>query len=154
MEKACRSRQMLTYQVQPPVLLSWILTLLFPSHDTPGGKLLFSKQSTQEGLAIKTYQSDLFNNWVSTEWLDGENGINELTKVKVTDNSFTIDELNLSKKLYDMFMRIAVTGGTYDDWLDATYMHDRIRSVENPMYIGGLIKELVFQEVKAKAKQK
>ena len=98
-------------------------------------------------LAIKTYQSDLFNNWVSTEWLDGENGINELTKVKVTDNSFTIDELNLSKKLYDMFMRIAVTGGTYDDWLDATYMHDRIRSVENPMYIGGLIKELVFQEV-------
>ena len=75
--------------------------------ETPEGKLLFSKQSTQEGLGIKTYQSDLFNNWVSTEWIDGENGINELTKVKVTDNSFTIDELNLSKKLYDMSMLIS-----------------------------------------------
>ena len=28
----------------------------------------------QVGLAIKTHQSDLFNNWINTEWIEGENG--------------------------------------------------------------------------------
>ena len=37
--------------------------------------------SNQEGLGIKTYQSDLFNNWISTEWIDGTNGIAEITAV-------------------------------------------------------------------------
>lgn len=46
-----------------------------------------------------------------------------------------------------MLNRIAVSGGSYDDWLDAVYTHERTRSVENPMYLGGLIKELTFQEV-------
>ena len=31
------------------------------------------------GLCVKTYQSDIFNNWINTEWLDGENGINAIT---------------------------------------------------------------------------
>lgn len=107
----------------------------------------WSKQSTQEGLGLKTYQSDLFNNWISTEWLDGQNGINEITKVSTIDGGFNIDTLVLSRKVYDMLNRIAISGGTYDDWLDAVYSHERTRSIENPMYMGGLIKELAFQEV-------
>jgi hypothetical protein len=105
------------------------------------------KTSPQEGLGLKTYQSDLFNNWISTEWIDGENGVNAITAVDTSEGSFTIDSLQLSKKVYDMLNRIAVSGGSYDDWLDAVYTHERTRSVENPMYMGGLIKELVFQEV-------
>ena len=46
-----------------------------------------------------------------------------------------------------MLNRIAVSGGSYDDWLDAVYTHDRYKAIESPMYMGGLIKELVFQEV-------
>lgn len=107
----------------------------------------WSKQSTQEGLGLKTYQSDLFNNWVSTEWIDGPNGINEITKVDTQSGGFTLDTLQLSRKVYDMLNRIAVSGGSYDDWLDAVYTHERTRSIENPMYMGGLIKELGFQEV-------
>ena len=30
------------------------------------------------GLALKTYDSDVFNNWVKTDWIDGENGISTL----------------------------------------------------------------------------
>ena len=112
-----------------------------------GDTLRYSKTSTQEGLALKTYQSDLFNNWISTEWLDGPNGVNEVTAVDTSGGSFSIDTLQLSKKVYDMINRIAVSGGSYDDWLDAVYTHERTRSVENPMYMGGLIKELAFQEV-------
>lgn len=111
----------------------------------------FSKLSTQEGLAIKTYQSDLFNNWVSTEWIDGSDGINALTAIDTSTGSFTIDTLQLSRKVYDMFNRIAVSGGSYDDWLNAVYTHDRTRSVENPIYMGGLIRELAFQEVVSNA---
>ena len=103
--------------------------------------------STQEGLALKTYQSDLFNNWLSTEWIDGDQGVNQITAISTAGGSFTLDTLNLSKKVYDMLNRIAVSGGTYDDWLDAVYDHPRHWMAESPIYHGGLIKELVFQEV-------
>ena len=111
----------------------------------------YSLISNQEGLLIKTYQSDLFNNWISTEWIEGPNGINEITSVDTSTGSFTIDSLQLSRKVYDMLNRIAISGGTYDDWLNAVYTHERTRSVENPMYMGGLIKELAFQEVVSNA---
>ena len=105
----------------------------------------------QGGLALKTYQSDLFNNWVSTEWITGDNGINAITRVDTSDGGFNIDELNLSNKIYNMLMRIAVTGGSYDDWLDATYTHERVKQVENPIYAGGISRELYFAELNSNA---
>lgn len=112
-----------------------------------GGKPTFACKQNQEGLAVKTYNSDLFNNWISTEWIDGPDGISAVTAIDTSAGSFTIDELNLSRKIYDMLNRIALSGGSYDDWLDAVYTHERTRSAENPMYMGGLIQNLVFQEV-------
>ena len=107
----------------------------------------FYKLASQEGLGIKTYQSDLFNNWISTEWIDGSNGINEVTAVSTAGDEFTIDSLNLANKVYNMLNRIAISGGSYDDWLDAVYTHERAKSCENPIYHGSLIKELGFEEV-------
>ena len=115
--------------------------------DVTSGDSLFYKEFNQEGLGIKTYQSDLFNNWISTEWIDGTNGINEVTAVSTTGNEFTIDSLNLANKVYNMLNRIAISGGSYDDWLDAVYTHERAKSCENPVYQGSLIKELAFEEV-------
>lgn len=103
--------------------------------------------SSQEGLAVKTYQSDLFNNWIDTEWIDGENGINAITSIDTTGDSFTLDAFNLASKVYVMLNRIAISGGTYDDWLQAVYTNDRKRGTENPVYLGGLIRELAFEEV-------
>jgi len=116
-----------------------------PPLDT--GELGYCKLSSQEGLGLKTYQSDLFNNWISTEWIDGANGINEITAVDTSSGEFTINALQINNKIYEMLNRIAVSGGSYDDWLNAVYTHERTRSQENPMYCGGLIKELGFQEV-------
>jgi len=112
--------------------------------DTTGIQFMLS---TQEGLGLKTYQSDLFNNWLSTEWIDGPGGINEISAVDTTDGNFTMDALLLARKVYDMLNRIAVSGGSYDDWIDAVYMHDRYKRAESPMYMGGMMQELVFQEV-------
>jgi hypothetical protein len=115
--------------------------------DVATGTAEFYKNSSQEGLGIKTYQSDLFNNWISTEWIDGTNGVNEVTAVSTAGNEFTIDALNLANKVYNMLNRIAISGGSYDDWLDAVYTHERSKSCESPVYHGSLIKELAFEEV-------
>ena len=106
---------------------------------------------SQNALLIKTYQSDLFNNWISTEWLDGENGINAITAVSTEDGYFTIDQLNLSKKVYDMLNRIAVSGGTYQDWLEVSYDIQPYFKAETPIYCGGLSKEIIFTEVTSTA---
>ena len=106
---------------------------------------------SQEGLALKTYMSDIFNNWLKTEWIDGTDGINDITAIDTSGGSFTLDTLNLSKKVYDMLNRIAVSGGSYYDYLDATYTEMESRPVETPMYMGGLVRELVFSEVVATA---
>jgi len=125
--------------------------VLSQTGDLPGGSAEFYKTASQEGLGIKTYQSDLFNNWISTEWIDGTNGVNEVTAVSTAGNEFTIDALNLANKVYNMLNRIAISGGSYDDWLDAVYTHERSKSVENPIYHGSLIKELAFEEVVSQA---
>jgi hypothetical protein len=110
-------------------------------------EMKYSMQFSQEGLGIKTYQSDLFNNWISTEWIDGASGVNEISKVSTSGDEFTIDALNLAQKVYVMLNRIAISGGSYDDWLDAVYTHERMKSVESPVYHGSLIKEMGFEEV-------
>lgn len=101
----------------------------------------------QFGLCVKTYQSDLFNNWINTEWIDGENGISEITSVAVTGGSFTIDALNLAQKVYNMMNRIAVSGGSYRDWIETVYTSNYIERAETPVYMGGMSDEIVFQEV-------
>lgn len=103
----------------------------------------------QYGLALKTYQSDIFNNWVNTEWIDGENGINAITAVKIDpeSNSFQLDTLNLAKKVYDMLNRIAVSDGTYQSWIETVYTNQYIERSETPIYMGGMSAEIEFQQV-------
>lgn len=107
--------------------------------------------NSQQGLAIKTYQSDILQNWLQTEWIDGTNGINEITAINVSSGSFTIDALNLANKVYNMLNRIAVSGGSYEDWQEAVYSTEAVRRAEQPIYVGGMSCEVVFEEVIATA---
>lgn len=111
-------------------------------------------QNTQEGLAVKTYQSDIFNNWLNTEWIDGTQGITNLTAISTVGNKFTIDQLNLGEKVYNLMNRIAVSGGSFDDYIEAAYGHNKYRRTESPVYMGGLSKELIFQQVVSNATAK
>lgn len=103
--------------------------------------------SVMEGLAIKTYQSDIFNNWMSTEFIDGVNGINAITSIDTSEGKFSIDTLNLAKKVYALLNDIALSGGSYEDWIEAAWDIDTMRKAETPMYEGGLSREIVFNEV-------
>ena len=52
----------------------------------------------QFGLCLKTYNSDLYQNWINTEWIDGVDGINEASAVDVSDGTLSMDALNLSRR--------------------------------------------------------
>ena len=102
---------------------------------------------SQNGLLLKTYQSDIFNNWLNKEAISGDEGINEITKVSTASGSFSIDALQLAYKVYRMLNDIQVTGNSYDDWQQAVYNHERFASPEIPIYEGGLSKEIIFNEI-------
>lgn len=102
----------------------------------------------QFGLCLKTYNSDLYQNWINTEWIEGVDGINEASAVDVTDGTLSMDALNLSQKVYNFLNRIAVSGGTYRDWLETVYTGGNyMERCETPMFEGGVSQEIVFQEV-------
>lgn len=101
----------------------------------------------QAGLGVKTYLSDRFNNWLSTEWIDGEGGIADITSVDVSDGMLKMDALILAKKIYDMMNRIAVSDGSYQSWQEVVYDEKALRIAESPMYVGGMSSEVVFDEV-------
>lgn len=104
--------------------------------------------SPQYGLCVKTYNSDIYQNWINTEWIVGVNGINEASAVDVTDGTLSMDALNLAQKVYNFLNRIAVSGGTYRDWLETVYTGGNyMERCETPMFEGGVSQEIVFQEV-------
>ena len=102
----------------------------------------------QFGLALKTYNSDLYQNWINTDWIEGVNGINDISSVDVSDGSLSMDALNLAQKVYNMLNRIAVSGGTYRDWLETVFTGgEYMERCETPVFEGGTSQEIVFQEV-------
>lgn len=106
------------------------------------------------GMLLKTYDSDIFNNWIKTDWIDGAGGITEITSIDITanDGKLTMDALNLQQKVYNMLNRIAVAGGTYRDWLETVYTAGKyLDRPETPIFIGGMTQYIEFDEVISKS---
>lgn len=97
----------------------------------------------QEGLAVKTYLNDKFNNWVETESITY---INNASAVTISGGKFTMDQLNFSKKMYDYLNRTAVMGGSWYDWVEASWDTNVMQKSEIPVFRGGMIKDVIFQE--------
>lgn len=108
----------------------------------------------QAGLGLRTFLSDRFNNWLSTEWIDGTNGINEITAIGIVNNKLSMDALILQKKIFDMLNRVAISGGSYNDWQEAVYGVRVARMAESPIYMGGASYEIVFSEVVSNSSSK
>ena len=113
-----------------------------------------SQEEKLGGMLLKTYDSDIFNNWVKTDWIDGVGGITEITSIDITanDGKLTMDALNLQQKVYNMLNRIAVSGGTYRDWLETVYTAGKyLDRPETPVFIGGMTQYIEFDEVISKS---
>lgn len=122
------------------------ITDIFGMYEGTYGNTINANQP-MVGLALKTYQSDINTNWVNTEWIDGETGINAITSIDTSGGSFTLDTLNLAKKVYTMLNRIAVSDGSYNAWIQTVYTSGGLNHVETPVYLGGSSLEIEFQEV-------
>ena len=46
-----------------------------------------------------------------------------------------------------MLNRVALSGGTYRDWIKVNWDYDFLQNAESPIYEGGLSKEIVFEEI-------
>jgi len=101
----------------------------------------------QAGLGIRTYLSDRFNNWLNSEWIDGENGIAGITDIDVSNGKLSMDALNIMQKLYRMYNRVAASDGTYDSWLEATTGESVQKRCESPIFCGGKSDEIIFEEI-------
>ena len=116
--------------------------------------IINSQENKLGGILLKTYDSDIFNNWVKTDWIDGAGGITEITSIDITANEgkLTMDALNLQQKVYNMLNRIAVAGGTYRDWLETVYTAGKyLDRPETPVFIGGMTQYIEFDEVISKS---
>ena len=65
----------------------------------------------------------------------------------MSDGKLELDTLILAKKVYNMLNRIAISGGTYNDWIETVYTTDYVSRSEIPEYQGGMSSEIQFQEV-------
>lgn len=106
--------------------------------------ILKLSQRELSGLCLKTYQNDIFNTWLSTEYV---NTINQISSITPIDGQITIDAIILAKKVYNVLNRIAVSGGTYQDWQEANFGEKVENGIESPIYIGGMSTEITFEEV-------
>ena len=123
-------------------------TLDLPNYDRTKTYHSSNAWFSQAGLAVKTYLSDRFNNWLNTEWIDGTTGgINAITAVNVTDGKLTMDALILQKKIFNMLNRVAITDGTYQAWREATYGIRSTTLPESPIFCGGMQSEIAFDEI-------
>ena len=108
---------------------------------------LLSCSQNQEGLLVKCYQNDLYNNWLKQETFVGIGSIEELTRIDTSDGYFTLDQLRLSNKVNMMLNRIAVSGGSYNDAIDAVWNISARLNSEIPKFEGGCFQEIIFSEV-------
>lgn len=125
------------------------------NHYTHTGRNLIAKMleachsANLGGLFLKTYDSDLYNNWINNEFIDAKaNSINNITAVSTEGGSFKLDALNLAEKVYNMLNRIAISGGTYRDWLETVYTAGKYMDrLETPEFLGGMSQMIEFDEV-------
>lgn len=123
-------------------------TIELPNYDRTKTYNSSNAWYSQAGLAVKTYLSDRFNNWLNTEWIDGATGgINAITAVDVSDGKLTMDALILQKKIFNMLNRVAITDGTYQAWREATYGIRSATLPESPIFCGGMQSEIAFDEI-------
>lgn len=111
-----------------------------------------SQSNKLGGMVLKTYDSDIFNNWIKKEWVEGAGSITDRTTIDVSEGQLTMDMLNLQQKVYNMLNRIAVSGGTYKDWLETVYTAGKyLERPETPVFIGGMTQYIEFDEVISKS---
>lgn len=101
----------------------------------------------QAGLLVKSHLSDKFNNWLSSDWVEGAGSVASISAIDVSGGVLQMDALNLMQKVYNVLNRVIVSGNSYKDWVLAVYDERLDMGCESPVYLGGYSAEIVFNEI-------
>lgn len=112
-----------------------------------GGQNVAGTAYPMTGLLVKTYLSDRFNNWLDNEFITGAGGIKDLTSIDTSSGSFSMDDFNLMSKLYKALSRLAIGDGSLHDYYEITVGESVQRTVESPIFVGGLSAEIRFDDI-------
>lgn len=115
---------------------------------TAGNSIITTLTNAQQGLLVKTYQADIFNAWVRTDYI---NQITTASTIAVVNNQINIDQINLAKKTWEHLNRLVASKGTYRDFIEVAYGVRNLKDFEIPVYLGGMSKKVVFQEIVSNA---
>lgn len=129
--------------IEDGVAMPWQATV--GNLKNPSGDFLDSySKAVFGGLALKCYQSDRFNNWLNSDWVDS---ITAASNINVSGGTLSMDMLNIQQKIYNYLNRVVLSGNSYKDWQEATYAHIGFGNLEIPEWLGGMSTEFVFDEV-------
>lgn len=96
------------------------------------------------GLGVVTYKADRWQTWLNSDWVEN---ITNMSSVDTTGGSFTMDALNVAKRIYTFYNDVASSGGSYTDWLTAVDGMEKNGASETPVYRGGFSCQVTFDEV-------
>lgn len=96
------------------------------------------------GLGVVTYKADRWQTWLNSDWVEN---ITNMSAVDTTGGSFTMDALNVAKRIYTFYNDVAASGGSYTDWLTAVDGMEKSGASETPVYRGGFSCQVTFDEV-------
>lgn len=100
--------------------------------------------NSQEGLMVKTYQSDLLQNFIKTETIEA---LSAQTAVSTAGGVLNLDALNFGMKLNNLLQREAAAGGNLKDYIEVAYGVEMYAASQIPVYLGGYRDKIVFEEV-------
>lgn len=105
----------------------------------------WSKLSPQEGLAVRTYKSDWFNNWLDTEAIES---IDERSRMMVdSEGGITMNSFLLQEKLFKYLNRIQLAGNSVSDWEEASWGIKTDKKSIMPIFEGAMHVKINFDPV-------
>lgn len=103
------------------------------------------KKSAQEGLAVRTYKSDWFNNWLDTASIES---IDERSRMMVDEQGgITMNAFLLQEKLFKYLNRIQLAGNSVADWEEASWGIKTDRKAIMPIFEGAMHIRVNFDPV-------
>lgn len=105
----------------------------------------WAKLSPQEGLAVRTYKSDWFNNWLNTESIEA---IDNRSRMMVdAQGGITFNSFLLQEKLFKYLNRIQLAGNSVVDWEEASWGIKSDRKAIMPTFEGAMHVRVNFDPI-------
>lgn len=96
------------------------------------------------GLVLSTHRPDMFTAWLSRSNYDD---MVQSSVINVDNNIVTVNQIRLQSRILEYYERGLVSGGRYDDWVEAEFGIKTNKKLCIPEYLGSAYSDVLFDEV-------